>query len=212
VELLTDAPVDTLEPDAAHLVDGRRLPADVVVVGIGARPATGWLAGSGVTTDVRGAVVGDDHLRTARPGVFAVGDCATFPSRRFGVPLHVEHWDNALRAPAVVAANLRGGDAVHDPVPYFWSEQFGRMVQYVGHLPVADRLVARGDSSDRAWAVCGLRGDRLVAAVTVDRPGDLAAARRLIERGRPVDPHRVADPDVPLSQAAKTAPWQAGPL
>ena len=72
----------------------------------------------------------DAGLRASRPGVYAVGDCASFESRRFGRRLRFEHWDVALHAPEVVAANMLGGDEAYDPVPYFWSEQFGRMMQY----------------------------------------------------------------------------------
>src|SRR6185312_11367057 len=102
-----------------------------VVTAVGVRPAIGWLEGSGLRLENGVAV--DPGLRTSRPGVFAAGDCASFESRRFGRRLRVEHWDVALHQPEVVAANVLGGDEVYDPVPYFWSEQFGRMVQYVGH-------------------------------------------------------------------------------
>ncbi len=78
-ELLTHARVDTVEPGRVRLADGRELPAGAVVVGIGARPATGWLAGSGIALDPSGAVTADDRLRTSLPDVYAVGDCASFP-------------------------------------------------------------------------------------------------------------------------------------
>lgn len=124
-------------------------------------------------------------------------------SARYRQRMHVEHWDNALHAPAVAAASLLGGDERYDPVPYFWSEQWGRMVQYAGHHPAGDRLVWRepGDT-DGAWAAFWLAGDRLVAAVTVDRPRDLVQARRLMAAGRPVDADLLADPGVAVKAAA----------
>jgi 3-phenylpropionate/trans-cinnamate dioxygenase ferredoxin reductase component len=127
---------------------------------------------------------------------------AAFWSARFGRRLRTEHWDGALRAPAVLAANLLGGHERYDPVPYFWSEQFGRMLQYAGHHAGADRLVLRGDASGSSWTACWLTGDRLVAVLTVNLPKDLMQGRRLIESGAQVDADRVADPGVPLRSAA----------
>lgn len=203
VDLRLGAVVDAVEPGAVHLVGGERVPADVVLVGIGARPATAWLAGTGVTLTPGGAVAVDGGLRTGLPGVVAAGDCAAWESARYRQRMHVEHWDNALHAPAVAAASLLGGDERYDPVPYFWSEQWGRMVQYAGHHPAGDRLVWRepGDT-DGAWAAFWLAGDRLVAAVTVDRPRDLVQARRLMAAGRPVDADLLADPGVAVKAAA----------
>ncbi|MFF5404814.1 NAD(P)/FAD-dependent oxidoreductase [Streptomyces misionensis] len=201
-ELRTGARVERVEPGAVVLADGTRLPAGAVVVGIGARPATGWLAGSGIELGAFGEVVTDARLRASAPGVYAVGDCASFPSARYGERLLVHHWDNALQGPRTVAANILGEtDAVYDPVPYFWSEQFGRFVQYAGHHAAADRLVWRGDPASPAWTVCWLREDRLVALLAVGRPRDLAQGRRLIEAGRAMDPRALADPGRPLKDA-----------
>ncbi|MBA0050312.1 oxidoreductase [Streptomyces sp. AJS327] len=221
-ELRTGTAVAAVEPGAVLLADGTRIPADAVVLGVGARPATGWLAGSGLELDGHGALRGDAFLRTSAPGVYAVGDCVSFPSRRFGERLLVHHWDNALQGPRVVAANLVAeGHAdgerelvAHDPVPYFWSEQFGRFVQYAGHHAPApdaggptagdagDATLWRGDPADRSWAVCWLRDGRLTALLAVGRPRDLAQGRRLIESGARLDPVLAADASVPLKKAA----------
>ncbi|MFJ6213923.1 NAD(P)/FAD-dependent oxidoreductase [Streptomyces sp. NPDC092296] len=204
IALRTGAPVAGVEPGAVHLADGSTLAADAVVVGVGARPATGWLGDSGVTLDDGGAVLTDARLRTTLPGVWAIGDCASFPSARFGTRLTVQHWDNALHGAGTVAADLLGSDAPpYDPVPYFWSEQFGRMVQYAGHHPTADRLVWRGSPQEAGWTALWLRGEALVALLAVDRPRDLAQGRRLIERGTPLDPAAAVDPAVPLKSAAR---------
>ncbi|MET8243462.1 FAD-dependent oxidoreductase [Streptomyces sp. NPDC005202] len=201
-ELRTHARVERVEPGAVVLDDGSRLSAGAVVVGIGARPATAWLAGSGIALGRHGEVVADDHLRTNVPDVYAVGDCASFPSGRYGERLLVHHWDNALQGPRTVAADIIGQvPAVYDPVPYFWSEQFGRFVQYVGHHASADTTVWRGDPSGPAWTVCWLRESRLVALLAVGRPRDLAQGRRLIEAGTPMDPELLADPARPLKAA-----------
>lgn len=209
--LLTGARVASVEAGRVLLADGRELAAGAVVVGIGARPATEWLAGSGVELGPDGAVVADEHLRTSVPGVYAVGDCASFPSARYGARLLVHHWDNALQGPRAVAADIVASasasasdsasdpaDRVYDPVPYFWSEQFGRFVQYAGHHGGADAMLWRGDPAAETWSVCWLRDGRLVAVLAVGRPRDLAQGRRLIEAGAAVDPAKVADPAVAL--------------
>ncbi|MGN9760419.1 NAD(P)/FAD-dependent oxidoreductase [Streptomyces sp. SD31] len=200
--LRTHARVERVEPGAVILDDGTLLPAGAVVVGIGARPATAWLAGSGIELGAHGEVVADDHLRTSVPDVYAVGDCASFPSARYGERLLVHHWDNALQGPRTVAANILGETpAVYDPVPYFWSEQFGRFVQYAGHHAAADTTLWRGDTSGPAWTVCWLKDDRLVALLAVGRPRDLAQGRRLIEAGTPMDPALLGDPARPMKAA-----------
>ena len=192
VELRLGESVAAIEPGGIALADGGWLPADVVVTAVGVRPAVAWLAGSGVR--VENGVAVDGQLRTTVANVYAAGDCASFWSARYERQLRFEHWDVALHAPEVVAANILGGSTHYDPVPYFWSEQFSRMVQYVGWHGAADRLIWRGDPAAAKWAACWLTGDRLVAAMTVGLPRDLLQARRLIEAGGLVDPGKLADP------------------
>lgn len=203
--LLTGARVARVEPGAVVLADGRTLPAGAVVVGIGARPATGWLAGSGIALGPEGSVTADAALRTSLPDVYAVGDCASFLSARYGTRLVVHHWDNALQGPRTAAAHIAAGGAAdvppYDPVPYFWSEQFDRFVQYAGHHADADTLLWRGDPAEPAWSVCWLRDGVLVALLAVGRPRDLAQGRRLIETGARIDADRAADPSVALKSA-----------
>jgi 3-phenylpropionate/trans-cinnamate dioxygenase ferredoxin reductase component len=182
------------------LAGGGWLGADEIVTAVGVRPATGWLEGSGVRLENGVAV--DAGLRASVPAVYAVGDCAAFESRRFGRRLRFEHWDVALHAPEVVAANVLGGDEVYDPVPYFWSEQFGRMVQYAGYHGDAEQLVWRGDPAGPTWAACWLAAGRLVAILTVDRPRDLLQGRRVIASAHPVDVALLTDPAVPVKDAA----------
>ncbi|MFE2942371.1 NAD(P)/FAD-dependent oxidoreductase [Streptomyces sp. NPDC059255] len=203
-ELLTGTGVAAVEPGTVILADGRRLAADAVVVGIGARPATAWLAGSGIALGADGSITADERLRTSLPDVYAVGDCASFPSARYGERLLVHHWDNALQGPLTVAVQAVGEtDPVYDPVPYFWSEQFGRFVQYAGHHGAADTLVRRGDPAGASWSVVWLRDGVLVALLAVGRPRDLAQGRKLIEAGARLDRELAADPAVPLRKAVR---------
>ncbi|MGW2249791.1 NAD(P)/FAD-dependent oxidoreductase [Kitasatospora sp. NPDC001660] len=202
VDLRCGVGVAAVEPGAVLLADGSHLPADEVVVGVGARPATDWLAGSGVELDATGAVVVDQRLRTSLPGVFAAGDCVSYPSARSGARLAVQHWDHALQSGEAAAAAVLGADAPYDPVPYFWSEQFGRTVQYAGRHAEGDELLWRGSPQDATWAVLWLRDGVPTALLAVDRPRDLTQGRRLIERGTVLDPARAADPAVALKAAA----------
>jgi 3-phenylpropionate/trans-cinnamate dioxygenase ferredoxin reductase component len=200
VDLRVATAVEAVTPDGLALANGEQIVADEVVTAVGVRPAIGWLEGSGV--GLENGVAVDAGLRASRPGVYAVGDCAAFESLRFGRRLRFEHWDVALHAPEVVAANVLGGDEAYDPVPYFWSEQFGRMLQYVGYHGDADSMVWRGDPAEPTWAACWLAAGRLVAILTVDRPRDMLQGRRLIASADPVDVTRLTDPAVPVKAAA----------
>ncbi len=200
VRLRTSAAVESVEPGGLALAGGEWLPADEVVTAIGARPATAWLAGSGLA--VGDGVIVDARLRGSLPGVFAAGDCASFWSGLFGTRLRVEHWDAALHAPEVVADGICGGSGTYDPVPYVWSEQFGRMVQYAGHHGPGHRLVWRDDPGGDRWTACWLDGTRLTAVLAVGRPRDLVQGRRLIAARAAVDPGRIADPAVAIRDAA----------
>ena len=189
-DLRLGATVAQIHPDGVDLADGSHLPADLVVCGVGVRPDTTWLEGSGLEID-RGVVV-DEHLRTSDPSVVAVGDVAARWSPRYGARLRVEHWEDAAGAGAVAAGTLTaqpGGPLpVHDPVPYFWSDQFGHKMQYVGwHMP-GDRLAelpaAGRPGRTLAWSD---GSDRVTAVLTIDRPHDSATARRVIAAGGSVD-------------------------
>jgi 3-phenylpropionate/trans-cinnamate dioxygenase ferredoxin reductase component len=203
IELMLGQAVESVQDGGLALADGSWLAADEIVTAVGVRPEVGWLDSSEI--ELENGIVVDEQLRSTVPGVYAVGDCAAFWSVRFGRRMRTEHWDTALRAPSVLAANLIGGSEPYDPVPYFWSEQFGRMLQFVGDQKAGDRLVWRGSRSDPRWAACWLAGERLVAVLTVNLPKDMSQGRRLIESGAPVDAGLIADPAVPLRDAALKA-------
>jgi len=189
-----------VEDGGLALAGGGWLAADEIVTAVGVRPEVGWLESSGIKLE--NGVATDGMLRSSIPGVYAIGDCAAFWSGRYQRRMRPEHWDVALRAPMVLAANLIGGAERYDPVPYFWSEQFGRMLQYLGDHRGADRLVWRGPAGGDRWAACWLADGRLVALLTVGLPRDQAQGRRLIEAAIPVDASRLADLTVPLREAA----------
>jgi 3-phenylpropionate/trans-cinnamate dioxygenase ferredoxin reductase subunit len=204
VDLRLATGVSSVEDGGLALADGSWLAADEVVTAIGARPRLDWLDGSGVHTET--CVLTTERLETSAPGVFAVGDCAAYLSGRYGRRLRFEHWDIALHAPEVAAANVLGGAEVFDPVPYFWTEQFGRIVQYAGLHSPSDQLVWRGDPAEAKFGAFWLDADgRLTALLAVGVPKDVVQARRLLLAGRAaVDPDALADPSVPVRAAALT--------
>ena len=184
IDLRTATAVRSVEPDGVHLADGAVLPADVVVSGVGVRPETGWLAGSGIATD-RG-ILTDTRCRTGVPGVVALGDVAQRWSAHTGSHRLVEHWDDASTAATAAAASLLDWEQgpEHDPVPYFWSDQFGRKLQYVGaHHPADDLALDRTGDGALVRAIWS-RDGVLTAWLGVDRSKDLVTARTAV--GGPV--------------------------
>jgi 3-phenylpropionate/trans-cinnamate dioxygenase ferredoxin reductase subunit len=165
-----------------ELTDGRALPADVVVVGIGAIPNVEWLDGSGLELD--DGVVTDAAGRTTLPGIVAVGDCASTHRAYTGSRLRLEHWTNALQQPAVAAAALLGTEhslPAHHAVPYFWSDQYGHTIQFAGHR-AADGSVRIDDGDlevDGGFLAVFLdAAGEAVGVLGVDRPRPFGRMRR----------------------------------
>lgn len=158
--------------DAVLLEDGSTVPADIVVVGVGARPCVEWLEGSGIALD-DGVVCGADG-RTSLGGVVAVGDCANWYDPRAGRHRRVEHWTGARERPdAAVAALLSWGESepgVPKP-PYFWSDQYGVKIQFAGHAARADSVtVEEGSPDERNVLAVYRRAGRPVAVLGMNQP------------------------------------------
>ncbi|MFD3844150.1 NAD(P)/FAD-dependent oxidoreductase [Streptomyces sp. NPDC058642] len=158
--------------DAVLLEDGRSVPADIVVVGVGARPCVDWLAGSGVELD-NGVKCGADG-RTTLAGVVAVGDCANWYDPRAGFHRRVEHWTGARERPDAAIATLLAGGALEPGVPrppYFWSDQYGVKIQFVGHAAAADSVtVEAGTADDRDVLAVYRRAGDPVAVLGMNQP------------------------------------------
>ncbi|HVF31564.1 MAG TPA: FAD/NAD(P)-binding oxidoreductase [Acidimicrobiales bacterium] len=167
--------------------DAEVLDADVVVVGIGVRPATDWLQGSGLTLD--DGVLCDEACVAIGSGgwVVAAGDVARWPNQRFGTVMRVEHWTNATDQAAHAArALLHGADAAgpFEPVPYFWSDQHGTKFQFVGATAPGDEVaVVEGDTGDRRFVAAYRRGHRTVAALCVNWPARTIPWQQAIAAG-----------------------------
>ncbi|MBO4257423.1 NAD(P)/FAD-dependent oxidoreductase [Streptomyces griseorubiginosus] len=158
--------------DAVLLEDGRTVPADIVVVGVGARPCVEWLAGSGVDLD-NGVKCGADG-RTSLAGVVAVGDCANWYDPRAGLHRRVEHWTGARERPGAAVTTLLAGGAVEPGVPrppYFWSDQYGIKIQFAGHAAGADSVtIEEGAAEDRNVLAVYRRSGRPVAVLGMNQP------------------------------------------
>ena len=165
------------------LADGTRLGCDVVVVGIGTVPATGWLRES---FGERGVEV-DAHGRTAVADVFAAGDASIPFDPRFGVHARTEHWDAAAWQGAAAARAMLGEQAGLPPLPSFWSDQYGLRIQSVGHPHRGDAVVVDGDPAARDFEAVFVRAGVPVAGLAVGRPRAIPALRKRIEAG-----HRAA--------------------
>ncbi|MDQ1644594.1 MAG: 3-phenylpropionate/trans-cinnamate dioxygenase ferredoxin reductase component [Cryptosporangiaceae bacterium] len=164
-----------------RLADGRELPADVVVVGIGVTPNTEWLRGSKVALD--GGVLVDAYGATSVPGVYAAGDVVRFPSGRAGAHVRIEHWTHARDHGAAVARAILGVGEPYDPLPYVWSEQYGTMLQFAGY-PAADATVAlvEGDLAERRFVAEYLRDGRRVAVLGMRSPRTFTRIRKELSR------------------------------
>lgn len=165
-----------------ELSDGRIVPADVVVVGIGVRPVTDWLDGSGVRID--DGVVVDGAGATSAPGVWACGDVARYPSARAGGLIRVEHWTHARDHAAAVARGLLGEPAEYDPVPYVWSEQYGVMLQFTGFVQPGDEIeVVDGDPAAYRFVATYRRAGKLTAVLGARIPRTFGKLRRELVSG-----------------------------
>ncbi|WP_316767343.1 NAD(P)/FAD-dependent oxidoreductase [Streptomyces sasae] len=166
--------------EAVLLEDGRSVPADTVVVGVGARPCVDWLEGSGIALD-NGVKCGADG-RTSVAGVVAVGDCANWYDPHTGTHRRVEHWTGALERPAAAVATLLAHGATEPGVPkapYFWSDQYGVKIQFVGQAAGADSVtVEEGSTDDRSFLAVYRRAGRQVAVLGMNQPRLFTRARK----------------------------------
>jgi NADPH-dependent 2,4-dienoyl-CoA reductase/sulfur reductase-like enzyme len=178
-----------------ELSDGATIEADLVLLGVGAAPATEWLASSGLSVD--DGLLCDASCWTGVGEVFAAGDVARWPSRRFERSVRVEHWTNAVEQGRQAAINLLAGPNARmpfDPVPYFWSDQYDTKLQYVGGGDLGDEVVvAEGALDEGAFVAVYARDDRATGAVAVNMPRRLPYYRQLVAQRASLAELRSAD-------------------
>lgn len=183
---------------------GLTVECDAVVVGAGVRPDAMLAQRAGIDVG-DGGIVCDAKLRTSAAGIYAAGDCCSYASVVHGRRIHVEHWDVAMQQGMHAARNMLGEDRDYDVVPYFFSDLADWAgLEYVGPAYEWDDEVWRGDRESGEFSVWYLQGGRVAGALSVDRPEDLAEARRLLAEGVDVSAarDRIADPSSDLAELA----------
>jgi 3-phenylpropionate/trans-cinnamate dioxygenase ferredoxin reductase subunit len=188
VDLRLGVGVDSFEGgehvEGVRLSDGSLVEADLVVIGVGVRPATEWLETSGLPID--DGVVCDETCEVA-PGIVAAGDVARWPSRRYGSMLRVEHWENAIQQGEAAARRLLVGDGeaeVYDPVPWFWSDQYDFKLQLAGRSSPEHQVeVVIGSTEERRFVALYGRAGNVEGVLGMNRPRQVMQLRRLLVEG-----------------------------
>ncbi|MFE0748909.1 NAD(P)/FAD-dependent oxidoreductase [Gordonia sp. NPDC058843] len=197
VDLRLRTGVAEVEVAGVRLTDGTLLAADAVVVGIGSRADVGWLTEAGLDVDRFGVCV-DSRRRTNDPAVYAIGDVASRWSNRLSQRVHTGHWDEAAVGGAVVARSIMHCHKGTDDIPYFWSDQFGRKIQYVGQHRRDDRLIVREHPTTDRWGAVWLDSEgRITAHLSVGFPRAMIQARAAIANGHRVDGGNLTDLTTP---------------
>ncbi len=183
------------------LGDGSTITADRVLIAVGAQPNIELAERAGLPTEGGGVLV-DASLRTANPDIYAVGDIAAAEHPLFEERIRTEHWANALKQPDIAVAGMLGEPGEYQELPYFFTDQYDLGMEYAGHAPDYQRVVFRGDKDGRKFVAFWLDADNhLLAGMQVNIWDALDDIKNLIRKKAPVDPDKLADPEVPLSDA-----------
>ncbi|MGH9201784.1 MAG: NAD(P)/FAD-dependent oxidoreductase [Vicinamibacterales bacterium] len=175
---------------------GLRLECDFAVVGIGIEPAVEALGDSGIHVD--NGVVVDEYCQTNVSGIYAAGDVANHHHPVFGRRIRVEHWQNAIKQGAAAARNMLGKHVAYDEVHWFWSDQYDANLQYAGFHTEWEQLVVRGRLDSGSFLACYVNGDRIDAAVGLNRAKDVRRVIPLIKSRRAVNLEQLRDEGVDL--------------
>jgi 3-phenylpropionate/trans-cinnamate dioxygenase ferredoxin reductase component len=204
VEIHTSTQVERLELDpsgdavkAIVCADGRVLPVDLVIVGIGLLPNVELAEQAGLA--IENGIAVDESGQTSEPNIFAIGDCSSRPSSLYGRRIRLESVPNALEQARALAAVLCGLPCPAESPPWFWSDQYELKLQMVGLSRGYDTLVLRGDPSSRSFIAFYMKERRIIAADAVNSPAAFMFAKRIVGRQPLVDDvAALADVTVPL--------------
>jgi NADPH-dependent 2,4-dienoyl-CoA reductase/sulfur reductase-like enzyme/nitrite reductase/ring-hydroxylating ferredoxin subunit len=169
-----------IDKDAVTLKSGERIPADLVVAGIGVRPDVGLAQRAGLNVD--NGIIVDQYLQTNIPGIYAAGDIARWPDPHSGRPIRVEHWVVAERQGQTAAINILGGRQPFDAAPFFWSQHFDVTISYVGHSEKWDKVDIEGDPAAHDCKVTYYEDGKKRAVATVSRDLESLRAEADLER------------------------------
>jgi 3-phenylpropionate/trans-cinnamate dioxygenase ferredoxin reductase subunit len=183
------------------LGDGRIVPADLVVVGVGVTPRLDLAVQAGLRVD--NGVVVDEFLETSAPGIYAAGDIANAFHPRYGTHLRVEHWANALNQGLTVGRNVAGQRESYERLPYFFSDQYDLGLEYIGQTGPHDAIVVRGDVEDRKFIAFWHHNGMVNAAMNVNVWDVADDLKVIVNARRPIDPLRLSDASVALDELAR---------
>jgi 3-phenylpropionate/trans-cinnamate dioxygenase ferredoxin reductase subunit len=184
--------------ESVRLTDGTAVPADVVVVGVGAIPNTELAADAGLA--VENGIVVDAFGRTGDPAIFAIGDATNHPNDLLHKRLRLESVPAAMGQARAAASAITGNPKPFQELPWFWSDQYDLKLQIAGLSEVGDHVVLRGDPATRRFAAYYLREGTMVAVNAVNSAKDFMGAKKLILEGRKPDLAKLTDPTVPLAE------------
>lgn len=170
-----------IEADHVLLDDGTAIAADLVVMGVGVRPATALAEAAGLELD--NGIVVDEQLRTSDPHIWAAGDAVDYPDRRLGRPIRVEHWVVAQRHGQVAAQNILGRNVPFQDAPFFWSQHYDIRINYVGHAERWDGYEVTGSIEDGDALIAYREEGEITAVATIGRDVDSLRAQAAMERG-----------------------------
>ena len=186
--------------EAVVLENGERVEADLVVVGIGVKPATDFLKGIDLESD--GSIKVNQYFCAAQD-VYAAGDIARFPDWRTGEYIRIEHWRTAEQQGRIAAHNMVGKETPYNSVPFFWTAQAGLNFRYVGHVKDWDNLIIEGDVSSKEFIAFYVKNNQILAAAGNKRDKEMAAVEELMRLKKMPAPEALKDTSVDLMEIIK---------
>jgi 3-phenylpropionate/trans-cinnamate dioxygenase ferredoxin reductase subunit len=202
VDLRLGTGVREIQEKSVVLDDGSEVPADLVVVGVGVRPATELAESAGLAVD--GGVLVDDSLQTSDPDIYAAGDVARIDHPWLNTRVHVEHWANALAGGPAAARAMLGKDVSYGEVPFFFSDQYDLGIEYAGFVGPDgyDEVVFRGDVPGREFIAFYVKDGKVIAGLNANVWDVSDKIQAIIRSGNTVDRSQLADPSVSLDSLA----------
>ena len=193
-----DGKVETVE-----LESGEVLSADMVVVGIGVKPATDFVEGL-LMNEKDSSILVNQYLQ-AKPDVYAAGDIARFPHFITGQPTRIEHWQLAMQQGRIAACNMAGQQVVFDAVPFFWTGQFDLKLRYIGHSENYNDIVIQGSLEDKSFLAFYIEDEQVMAVSGIGRDRDIAALSELMRLRKLPKAKAITSKDVDWAEQLKTA-------
>jgi NADPH-dependent 2,4-dienoyl-CoA reductase/sulfur reductase-like enzyme/nitrite reductase/ring-hydroxylating ferredoxin subunit len=181
--------------EAVILGNGDRIDADLVIVGIGVKPATDF--SESIEREKDGSIKVDQYLH-ADDDIYAAGDIATFPYWYSGSDIRIEHWRTAEQQGRIVAHNMAGKKTAYESIPFFWTVQAGITLRYVGHAKTWDEIVVNGSIQDKNFIAYYVKNNQVQAAAGCNRNHDMAAIEELMRLKKMLSPDKLKSGSIDL--------------